>query len=243
MSIFISFSGIARQEYAIKFMNFFNKHGFKTWYDQHELLLGDDLSETIIEEGIKKSEYAVIIINEEFLNKEWPCTEAQLLYERYKKRGDITLFPILLNITKSRLKASHLNFLLEIKYQFLKSGETIDKIGFQILNRIFDDKVKLQEINTLDIAFNCYKRLTLMSSMHVHNLLLLLSNFDENDYKSKCIVLICLVSLLNDNPYDKITQNISYMIYSNVTISFDIYKVIESIFLICSELLFTEKLG
>lgn len=37
MNIFISFSGAAREEYAIKFLNFFNRFGIKCWYDQHEL--------------------------------------------------------------------------------------------------------------------------------------------------------------------------------------------------------------
>ena len=52
MNIFISFSGEAREQYAIQFMNFFNKFGLHCWYDQHELFLGDMLEKTIIEKGI-----------------------------------------------------------------------------------------------------------------------------------------------------------------------------------------------
>mgnify|MGYP004677518083 CR=1 FL=1 len=242
MSIFISFSGIARQKYAIKFMNFFNKHGFKTWYDQHELLLGDDLRKTITTAGIEKSKYAIIIINETFLKRKWPCEEARLLYEKFKNKGDITLFPILLDISKDELAASSLSYLLEIKYQFLTSGETIDKIGFQILNRIFADILHSKRISNIDIALNYYKRLTLTNSINIFNSLSLIKNFAENDYKSRCILFICLIGLFSNNPYNKITQNISYMIYKNDFISFDIYKITEAVFLICSGILFEEEI-
>ena len=46
MNIFISFSGEAREQYAIQFMNFFNKFGLHCWYDQHELFLGANYAQT-----------------------------------------------------------------------------------------------------------------------------------------------------------------------------------------------------
>lgn len=238
MSIFISFSGMARQEYAIQFMNFFNTHGFKTWYDQHELRLGDDLRKTITSEGIEQATYAVIIINKTFLERPWPCEEAKLLYERFERGENITLFPILLDISKADLAESTLNCFLGIKYQFLTTGETIDSIGFQILNRIFDDILSTKTIRNIDIALDYYNRLTLINSINIFNSLSLIDNFPENDYRSRCIILLCLLGLFRENPYNKVTQNISYMIYNNNKISFDIYKITEAIFLLCSEFLF-----
>lgn len=34
---FISFSGTAREKFAIKFLNFYKQYGLNCWYDQHEL--------------------------------------------------------------------------------------------------------------------------------------------------------------------------------------------------------------
>ena len=231
-NIFISFSGAAREEYALKFLNFFNRFGLHGWYDQHELLLGDVLKENIDKNGIQKVDYCVLIINQSFLSRHWPCEEAIRLYNRFEEKRDFVIFPILLDITKEDLKNSRLNFLLSIKYQFLRTGETIDQIAYQILNRIFFDIASHSKFQTLNDALGYFKRLTLTNSVDFFNALSALSNFDETDYRDKVIFLICLIRLLNGNPYEKAVREISYYIYDNRDISFDMYKIIESIFLI-----------
>lgn len=62
MNIFLSFSGTSRETFAIKFLDFFNKYGVHCWYDQHELLLGDMLKDTIIEKGLETADYCILII-------------------------------------------------------------------------------------------------------------------------------------------------------------------------------------
>ncbi|WP_461256959.1 toll/interleukin-1 receptor domain-containing protein, partial [Treponema sp. R80B11-R83G3] len=86
MNIFISFSGAAREEFAIKFLNLLNKYGLYCWYDQHELLLGDFLDDTITRHGIETAEYCILIINKSYLSREWPCEEAVRLYDKLKDR-------------------------------------------------------------------------------------------------------------------------------------------------------------
>ncbi len=116
MNIFLSFSGEGRQRFAIKFLDFFNSHGIKCWYDQYELYLGDVLSESIIQKGINKTEYAILIINETFLSRNWPRTEAIVLYERANNDKNIILFPLLWNVTKQQIVNSDVSFLLKFKY-------------------------------------------------------------------------------------------------------------------------------
>lgn len=118
MNVFISFSGAAREEFAIKFLNLYNQYGINCWYDQHELFLGDDLKKTIIQKGIETAEYCILIINKTYLSRNWPCQEAIKLYEQLKGKKDSVIFPILLDITKEDIQNSELNFLLNIKYQF-----------------------------------------------------------------------------------------------------------------------------
>lgn len=236
METFISFSGEARETYAVQFMNFFNKYGLHCWYDYHELFLGDELKKSIVENGINKVDYCILIINKTYLNRNWPCQEALLLYDRFIKKKDIVIFPILLDITKQDLQASKLSFLLNIKYQFLKTGELIDKIAFQIINRIFHDFLSNFKFKSVSSALNYFGNLKFSSDINLYNSLILLNNFDDNDYKNKTIVLICLIELFEKNPFSKTVRQISYMIYEKKDIGFDIYKIIESIFLICSSL-------
>lgn len=236
MNIFISFSGAAREEYAIKFLNFFNKFGLNCWYDQHELFLGDELKECIIKKGIETADYCILIINRTYLNRSWPCEEAKMLYKKLQQKKETTIFPILLDITKEDVKKSDLNFLLDIKYQFLHTDQDIDLIGLQILNRIFHDIVMQSKFKTINDALNYFKRLTLLSSIDIYNALNVVNKFDNTNYKDKTIILTCLTKLFNNNPYSKAINRISYFVYDNYNISFDMYKIVESIFLISASL-------
>lgn len=236
MNIFISFSGAARDIYAIKFLDFFNKYGLRCWYDQHELFLGDNLKNTIIQNGINKADYCILIINKTYLNRNWPCEEAKKLYEKLEDRKDFAIFPILLDITKDEVKASELNFLLNIKYQFLQTEGDIIPIGFQIMNRIFHDIASKYKFKTLDNALEHFKRLTISGSIDVYNALNVVNNFGDTNYKDKTIILTCLTNLFNNTTYKKTLNQISYSVYDNQKISFDMYKIVESIFLISASM-------
>ena len=239
MNIFISFSGSAREEYAIKFLNFFNNYGLKCWYDQHELFLGDELKQVISKNGIDNADYCILIINKTYLSRNWPCEEAKKLYEKLKERKDFAIFPILLDISKDELKNSELSFLLNIKYQFLNSGDPINAIGLQILNRIFHDIVLHCKFKTINDAFNYFKGLTLSSSIDIYNALNVLNNFSDTNYKDKMVILSCLTKLFKNNMYERTLDKISYCAYSKQDITFDMYKIVESIFLINASMFVT----
>lgn len=232
MNIFISFSGTAREEFAIKFLNFYNQYGLKCWYDQHELFLGDDLKETITQKGIETANYSILIINKTYLNRNWPCQEAIKLFDQLELKKNSVIFPILLDITKDDVKNSKLSFLLNIKYQFLHTGESITHIALQILNRIFHDIAMQSKFKTIDDALVYFKRLSLLGNIDIYNALSIVNNFEETNYKDRTILLTCLTKLFRDVQYQKALNKISYSIYDNQPINFDMYKIVESIFLI-----------
>ena len=215
MNIFISFSGTAREEFAIKFLNFYKQYGLNCWYDQHELFLGDELKETITQKGIETANYCILIINKNYLSRNWPCQEAIKLYEQLEIKRDSVIFPILLDITKEDVKNSQLNFFLNIKYQFLHTGESITHIGLQILNRIFHDITMQSKLKNMDDALGYFKRLTLSSNIDIYNALSIVNNFDETNYKDKTILLTCLTKLFGNIQYQKALNKISYAIYDN----------------------------
>ena len=128
------------------------------------------------------------------MSRNWPCQEAIKLYEQLEIKKDSTIFPILLDITKEDVQNSQLNFLLNIKYQFLHTGESITHIGLQILNRIFHDIAAQYKFKTINDSLYYFKRLTLYGNIDIYNALSIVNNFDETNYKDKAILLICLRS-------------------------------------------------
>ena len=57
------------------------------------------LKNTIIKDGIDKSDYCVLFINKTFLNREWPCEEANLFLKKYVDSQEQRIFPILVNVS------------------------------------------------------------------------------------------------------------------------------------------------
>ena len=55
-------------------------------------------------------------------------------------------------------------------------------------------------------------------------------------YSSAKFELICLTKLFGNIQYQKALNKISYSIYNNEPITFDMYKIVESIFLINASL-------
>lgn len=213
-------------------MDFFDKYGIRCWYDHHELFLGDDIKSEIIEKGIETVDYSIIIINKKFLSRKWPCEEAKRLYERFKTDNNFTIFPILLDIEKEDLKNSKIDFLLEIKYQFLKGNQSIEQIGFQILNRIFHDKVSLCEFDSIDSLLFYLKNSNRNNLSNLYNGLKIVKYFDKTNYHDKCIALLSLNKILNCTYYNEITDRFAVNLANKLDANFDVYKIIESIFLI-----------
>lgn len=114
----------------------------------------------------------------------------------------------------------------------MHTGEEITFIGLQILNRIFHDIVLKTKFKTINDALQYFKRLTRSSSIDIYNALNVVNNFDSTNYKDKTIILICLINLFNNILYEKTLNQISYSIYDNKKITFDMYKIVEAIFLI-----------
>ena len=118
----------------------------------------------------------------------------------------------------------------------MHEGEEIYPIGLQILNRIFHDIVIKTKFRTFDDALSYFKRLTQSYCIDIYNALNVVTNFDTTNYKDKTIILTCLTNLFNNNPYKQTLNRISYSVYDNQKVSFDMYKIAESIFLISASM-------
>jgi hypothetical protein len=74
------------------------QHGFKVWYDEFELKIGDSLSKSI-DHGLANSSYGIVVLSRAFLSKNWPQYELEGLTAR-QMVGKKVVLPIWHGITR-----------------------------------------------------------------------------------------------------------------------------------------------
>ena len=73
-------------------------HGFKVWYDEFELKIGDSLSKSI-DHGLSNSSYGIVVLSRAFFSKNWPQYELEGLTAR-QMVGEKVVLPIWHGITR-----------------------------------------------------------------------------------------------------------------------------------------------
>ena len=76
--------------------------GINIFYDKESLEWGDKWKDKILE-GTKKAEFAIIVISENFFDREWTEKELKHFLNRQNKNGQKLILPILHNITLEEL--------------------------------------------------------------------------------------------------------------------------------------------
>ena len=74
------------------------QHGFKVWYDEFELKVGDSLSKSI-DHGLANSSYGIVVLSLAFFSKNWPQYELEGLTAR-QMVGEKVVLPIWHEITR-----------------------------------------------------------------------------------------------------------------------------------------------
>ncbi|NVM56065.1 MAG: toll/interleukin-1 receptor domain-containing protein [Candidatus Helarchaeota archaeon] len=72
--------------------------GFKIWYDEFELKVGDSLRQSI-DKGLANSRYAIVVLSKAFFSKNWPQYELNGLVAR-EIDGKKVILPVWHNIRK-----------------------------------------------------------------------------------------------------------------------------------------------
>ncbi len=80
--------------------------GVQVFYDKDTIEWGDAWKQKIYE-GLEKSEFAIMVISENFFDREWTELELKELLERQNEEGQKLILPILHNITPEQLKAKY----------------------------------------------------------------------------------------------------------------------------------------
>ncbi len=75
------------------------KMGFRVWYDEFELRVGDSLRQSI-DKGLVNSRYGIVVLSEAFFAKNWPQYELNGLTAR-EMEGHKVILPVWHGVTKA----------------------------------------------------------------------------------------------------------------------------------------------
>lgn len=87
-------------------VNLLESLGFRIWYDEFSLAIGDSLFEAI-NKGLADSDYGVIVLSPDFLKKKWPQEELKGLFAKEMALGKKVLIPVWHNISRDDLMAQY----------------------------------------------------------------------------------------------------------------------------------------
>lgn len=106
--VFISHANKDKEELIEELYHSLDMLGIKIFYDKESLEWGDNWKERILN-GVKKAEFAIIVISENFFDREWTERELSELLNRQNRNGQKLILPITHNITTQQLKEKYPN--------------------------------------------------------------------------------------------------------------------------------------
>lgn len=90
--IFISHASEDKDDFVRELANLLIKLKVKVWYDEFSLKIGDSLIDSM-NYGLSKSNYGIIVISKNFLNKKWTDYEYKSLITK-EENGKKSILPI-----------------------------------------------------------------------------------------------------------------------------------------------------
>ena len=104
--VFISHANKDKENLIEELYQSLKKLGVKIFYDKEELEWGDNWKDRILN-GTEKAEFAIIVISENFFDREWTEIELVEFLNRQNRNGQKLILPILHNISVEQLKTKY----------------------------------------------------------------------------------------------------------------------------------------
>ena len=101
--VFISHASADKTEYVNELKQALEKLRIKVFYDKDDIRWGDVWKNKILE-GVAKAEFAIIVISENYFDREWTEKELYEFLNRQNSSGQKIILPILHNITIKQLQ-------------------------------------------------------------------------------------------------------------------------------------------
>ena len=131
--LFLSHANRDKIDFVDNLYDSFVKLGINIFYDKDSLEWGDNWKDKILN-GTQKSEFAVIVISENFFGREWTEKELSEFLNRQNRNGQKLILPILHNISFEQLQKHYPNV---ADIQALDSSKySCDKIAVLFANQL-----------------------------------------------------------------------------------------------------------
>ena len=114
--VFLSHANKDKEDFVEDLYKSLEKLGVNIFYDRKSLEWGDKWKERILE-GTQKSEFAIIVISQNFFGREWTEKELKEFLNRQNRNGQKLVLPIIHNITNDDLRK---------KYPLVADIQTVD---------------------------------------------------------------------------------------------------------------------
>ena len=134
--VFISHASEDKDDVARPLAEALRSNGLTVWYDEFELRIGDSLRRKI-DKGIANSNFGVIVISRNFINKGWTNYELDGLITQ-AVNGEQTMLPVWHNITKREV----INYSPSLADKLARSTTdfTVEEIADEIADLIQERK-------------------------------------------------------------------------------------------------------
>lgn len=185
--IFIGYANADRYTVVESIVFHLKNWGFHTWYDFHNMYLGDNREKINFEYGIGKSNYIIFIISHNTFSSN--CAKEELLYVREKfESGKIVFFPILYEMTADELPREYF-WLQKIIYNETSKVSGTFYVVNQIIERMLLDiknNFKYNNINSLS------HKLEQAGESYIAKLLETLDHIDLDNYNARMGILYAI---------------------------------------------------
>ena len=104
--VFISHANKDKLSYVNDLYSVLSDLGIEIFYDSKVLSWGDKWKDVILN-GTEQSEFAIIVISENFFGREWTEKELNTFLEQENTSGQKIVLPLLYNVTINQLKAKY----------------------------------------------------------------------------------------------------------------------------------------
>lgn len=106
--VFLSHANKDKEDLIEDLYQSLSKLGISIFYDKESIEWGDEWKKRILN-STKKAEFAIIVISENFFDREWTERELSEFLNRQNRNGQKLILPIIHNITTEQLKAKYPN--------------------------------------------------------------------------------------------------------------------------------------
>lgn len=190
--IFIGYANDDRYSTVESIVFHLKNWGFHTWYDFHNMYLGDNRIKVNFEYGIGKSSYVIFVISHNTFKSQ--CAKEELLYAReLQESGEIVLFPILYEISADDLPREYL-WLKKIIYNETTKASGTFYVVNQIIEKVLSDYKNALTMKSLSQTIQELNKI----APYLGTLINTLDKIDFDNYNARMGILYAVYLYIDD---------------------------------------------